>query len=183
MRELHRINIDASISKKWLTFDESWLDKFNRLTVIILFGQFIIVPVMLITNEKFTSVNDKFILHWVLPTSILVGVYGIFRGLTEKRLITISTSLDRQTVKKIILKFAEENQFEVYRKSSDCIILNSPSFADVNTAHKKTRVFFFNDGLLLFTVIRDNFRIDLPVFFTHFFVKHDLTKRLKTAST
>lgn len=183
MRELRKINIDASVSKKWLTFDEGWTDKFNRLTVLILFGQFIFIPVMLITHEKFTNPNDEFILHWILPTSTLIGVYGIFRGLTDKRLIEINTSHDRQTIKKIILEYAEKNQLEIYRKSNDLIILNSPSYIDINTSHKKTRIFFFNDGLLLFTVIRDNFKVDLPVFFTHFFIKHDLTKLLTKAST
>ena len=183
MRELQKINIVTSVSKKWLTFDEGWSDKFNRLTVLILFGQFIFLPIMLIANEKFTSPNDYFILHWVLPTSILIGLYGIFRGLTEKRLIKITTSQDRQTIKKTILEYAEKNQLEVYRKSNDCIILNSPSYMDINTSYKKTRIFFFNDSLLLFTVIRDNFKVDLPIFFTHFFVKRDLTKMLTKACT
>jgi hypothetical protein len=183
VRELQKINIDASISKKWLTCDEGWSDKFNRLAVLILFGQFIFLPVMLITHEKFTGPNDKIILHWVLPTSILIGLYGIFRGVTEKRLIKISTSLDRQTIKKTILDFAEKNHFEVYRKSNDCIILNSPSNMSINTSHKKTRIFFCNDGLLLFAVIRDNFKVNLPIFFTHYFVKHSLTKLLKKASS
>ena len=155
------------------------MDKFNRLTVLVLFGQFIVMPLLLITNEKFTSLNDKFILHYILPCAILIGLYGVFRGLTEKRLIKIRTSQDRQKIKKVILEYAKKNQLEIYRKSNDCIILNSPSYLDQDTGHKKTRIFFFTDGLLLFTVIRDNFRVDIPVFFTHFYVKHDLTKLLK----
>jgi len=183
MRELRKINVGASVSKKWLTFDEGWSYKFNRLAVLVFFGQFIFLPIMLIAQETFTGPNDEFILHWVIPTSILIGLYGIFRGLTEKRLIKINTTKDRQTIKKTILEYAEIHQLEVYRKSNDCIILNSPIYLDLNTAHKKTRIFFFNDNLLLFTVIRDNFRIDLPVFFTHFFVKRDLTKMLTKTST
>ena len=183
MRELRKINIDISISKKWLTFDESWADKFNRLIVLMLFGQFIFAPLMLIAAESFTSSNDKFILYWVLPSSILVGLFGIFRCLTEKRLIKIDTLQDRQSIKKTILEYAEKNQLEIYRKSNDCIILNSPNSLDIHTPHKRTQIFLFKDGLLLFTVIRDNFRVNLPIFFTHFFVKYDLAKLLKKAST
>jgi len=181
MRELRKINIEDSVSKKWLTFDEGCLGKLNRLAVLVLFGQFIFLPVLMILNEKFISSNDEFILHWVLPISILIGLYGIFRSLTEKQLIKINTSQDRQTIKKAILEYAEKNQLEIYRKSNDCIILNSLSYMYINTSHRKTRIFFFNDGLLLFTVIRDNFKVSIPVFFTHLFLKHDLKKFLKHA--
>lgn len=182
MRELIKLNPEDSISKRRLIFDEGWLDKFNRLAVYVVFSPFIFLPVVMFMKEKFVSPNDEFILHWVLPTSFLFGLYIFYRNATEKRLIKVSTDLDRQTIKKIILEYAVKNQHEIYRKSDNCIILNE-AYSDWTSAHKKTRIFFFKDNLLLFTVIRDGFKLNLPTLFTHIFLKRDLTKLVKTASS
>jgi hypothetical protein len=182
MREIKKLNPTESISKRRLIFDEGWDDKFNRLTVYLVFSPLIFLPISMFFNEKFTNTNETFILHWVFPISIIFGLYMFYRTATEKHLIKIDTQLDRQTIRKLLLDYAEKNNFEVYRKSNDCLIFNE-SFDTWSSAYKKTRIFFVQDNIVLFTVIRDNFRLNLPTLFTHLFLKRDLTKLLKKAGT
>jgi hypothetical protein len=175
MREIKKLNTEQSISKRRLVFDEGWLDKFNRLAVYIVFSPFIFLPVIMSFKENFVSPNDRFILSYVFPVSIAFGLYIFYRNATEKRLIKIKTSMDRQTIRKMLLGYADKNQLEIYRKSNDCLIFNE-SFDSWTLAYKKTRIFFVQDNLVLFTVIRDNFNLNMPTLFTHLFLKHDLTK-------
>lgn len=180
MRALRKLNVQESIRKKRLVFDEHWTDKFNMVAVIFVFGQLVFYPVLIIAFEKPQNINDRFFIYGVFPIAIFAGCFGIYRGLTEKRLIKIETSHDQQTIKQAILCYAEKNQLEVYRNSGNCIIINSPTTIMMESDHKKSRIFLFADGVLLFTVIRDDFKINLPVFFTHLFVKRDLAKLLRT---
>lgn len=148
--------------------------------VILIFGCLVCYPLMFIPLADFSSPNDQFFLYVIFPVVMLIGCYGFFRGITEKRLIKIDTSLDRESVKRIILRFAEDKQLEIHRNSAGCIILNSPSSIYNVTDYKKSRIFLYNDGVLLFTVIKDGYKINYPVFFTHLFVKRDLEKLLGT---
>ena len=182
MRELKQLNPSESISKRRLIFDEGWNDKFNRLTVYVVFSPLIFLPIATLFKEKFVSTNDIFILYFVFPVSIAFGLYIFYRNATEKRLAKIETDLDRQAIRKLIIEYADKNQFEIYLKSNDCIIINE-SLESLSSAYKKSRIFFVQDNVVLFTIIRDNFKINIPTLFTHLFLKYDLTKLLKKAST
>ncbi len=182
MRELKQLNPTESISKRRLIFEEGWYDKFNRLTVYVVFSPFIFLPIATLFKEKFVSTNDIFILYFVFPVSIAFGLYIFYRNATEKRLAKIETDLDRQAIRKLLIEYAEKNQFEIYRKSIDYIIINE-SFDSLSSAYKKTRIFFVQDNVVLFTIIRDYFKLNIPTLFTHLFLKYDLAKLLKKAST
>lgn len=182
MRELRNINTDESISKRRLIFDESWLDKFNRLTIYIVFSPLIFFPTIMFFNEKFTNPNDVAFFYLLAPPSVIFGLYIFYRNATEKNLRTIETHLDRQSIRKILLENAKKNQYEIYRKSNDCLIFNE-AYSDSNSAYKKTRIFFFQDNHVLYTVIRDGFRLNLPILFSQLFLKYELTKMLTKANT
>jgi hypothetical protein len=182
MRTLRKLNPEESISKRRLIFDEDWLDKFNRLTVYIVFFPFIFLPIVMLLNEKFVGPNDEFILHWVLPASFILGVYTWYRNATEKRLIKVDAQFDSQTIRKLLLEYAKKNQYEIYRKSNGYIILND-TYSYWSSKYKKTGIFFSQDNLLLFTVIRDGFRLNLPTLFTHLFLKRDLIIMMQKTNT
>jgi hypothetical protein len=183
MREIRKINVSESIKKRQLIFDESWMDKFNTLAVLILFGQLIYLPLIVVNYDNLANTEETPTIYWTFPILILIGLYVIIRGLTEKRLIKVTTMHDKQTIRTALLDYADRNKFEVYRDSANCIILNSPNYMDLSSSTCKTRIFLFKDGLLLFTVIRDNFKINLPVLFTHLFIKRDIIRSLDKAST
>ena len=182
MRQINKIDIDKSISKEKLVFDENWSDKFNRLAVHLTSSLLIYLPINSMLNDHFQNTNEYFILYVLYPISILIGTYIIYRNATEKQLIKISVSLDRKEIRNILIKLSEKRQYEIYRKSNDCLIFNQ-SIGDSNTNYKKTIIFIIKDNTLLFTVLRDNVKLNIPTMFTHLFLKRDLSKLLSSSQS
>lgn len=182
MREIKKLYPDESISQRRLIFEEGLLDKFNRLAVYVIFFPFIFFPVFMFFNEKFVSPNDKFFLYCVFPVSILLGLYAFYRNATEKRLIKVDTHLGREEARQLLLEYAKKQGFEIYRKSNDCLVFNE-AYSDFSSTFKKTIIFFVQDNVVLFAVIRDGFKLNIPTFFTHLILKHDMTKLLIKAGT
>lgn len=179
MLKRKEINIQASINKKWLTYEKGWLHKLGRFTTLFLLVSFVFCPVIMMATLQFTNANELFFLYLVFPVSILIGVYSIFRWLTEKRLIKIETSHSREAITDAILTLAKENELEIYANSGGYIILNSSNPMDFKEDNKKSRIFFISDGMLLFTVMRFGYGGNFPVLFTHLFIKRDISKLLR----
>lgn len=181
MRRITKIDIDESVSRHKLIFQEEWLDKFDRFVVYISFGGFIIYPALTIFEADFSNPNDKFISLTLLPLSILFGLYVVYRKATEKLLFVLKTPFDRQKNKQILLYYADNQQLEVYRKSNDCIILNE-SIGDFNQSYKKSMVFILKGNQILFTILKDQYKLNLPTLTSHLFLKHDLEKLFNNES-
>lgn len=181
MRRITKIDIDESIAQNKLIFQEEWLDKFDRFVVYIFFGGLIIYPALTIFETDFNNPNDKFISLTLLPLCILFGLYVVYRKVTEKLLFTLTTPFDRQTNRKILLNFADKQQLEVYRKSNDCLILNE-SLGDFNRSYKKSMVFILKDNQILFTILKDQYKLNVPTLTSHLFLKRDLKKIFNYAS-
>lgn len=182
MRRITKIDIDESVLRHKLIFQEEWLDKFDRFVVYIFFSGLIIYPALTIFEADFNNPNDKFISLTLLPLCILFGLYVVYRKATEKLLFTLTTPFDRQKNKQILLDFAEKQQLEVYRKSNDCIILNE-SLGDFNPSYKKSMVFILKDNEVLFTILKDQFKLNLPTLTSHLFLKQDLKKLFNNVLT
>lgn len=182
MRHITKIDIDESVSRNKLIFQEEWLDKFDRFVVYIFFSGFIIYPALTIFEADFNNPNDKFISLTILPLCILFGLYVVYRKATEKLLSTLPTPYDRKKNKQILLTYADKQQLEVYRKSNDCLILNE-SLGDFNTSYKKSMVFILKDNQVLFTILKDQYKLNVPTLTSHLFLKHDLKKLFNNVST
>jgi hypothetical protein len=182
MRRITKIDINESVSRHKLIFQEEWLDKFDRFVVYIFFSGLIIYPALTIFEADFNNPNDKFISLTILPLCILFGLYVVYRKATEKLLFTLTTPFDRQKNKQILLTYADKQQLEVYRKSNDCLILNE-SLGDFNPSYKKSMVFILKDNEVLFTILKDQYKLNLPTLTSHLFLKHDLKKLFKNVLT
>ncbi len=182
MRHITKIDIDESVSRNKLIFQEEWLDKFDRFVVYIFFSGFIIYPALTIFEADFNNPNDKFISLTILPLCILFGLYVVYRKATEKLLSTLPTPYDRKKNKQILLTYADKQQLEVYRKSNDFLILNE-SLGDFNTSYKKSMVFILKDNQVLFTILKDQYKLNVPTLTSHLFLKHDLKKLFNNVST
>ena len=182
MRRIIKINIDESVSRHELIFEEEWLDKFDRLVVYIFFSGLIIYPALTMFEADFNNPNDKFISLTILSLCMLFGLYVVYRKATEKLLFALTTPFDRQKNRKILLDFADKQQLEVYRKSNDCLILNE-SIGDFNPSYKKSMIFILKDNLVLFTILKDQYKLNVPTLTSHIFLKYDLKKIFKKVST
>lgn len=181
MRLLKNLNIKECFTKRRLVFDESLYDKFETLAVYFYFLPFIILPIQSIFKDKFVNSNETFLLYSIYPISIFIGLYIIYRKATEKYLMKIEANLGRAALIKLINEYANYNQLEVFRKTNECIIINE-FYSNRNHRNYKIYIFFSKDNLILFTILRNSIKINLPVLFTHFFLKHDLKKMIKNAS-
>ena len=182
MRRITKIDIDGSVLRHKLIFQEEWLDKFDRFVVYIFFSGLVIYPTLTIFEADFNNPNDKFISLTILPLCMLFGLYVIYRKATEKHLFTVTTPFDRQKNKQILLSYADKQQLEIYRKSNDCVILNE-SIGDFNPSYKKSMVFILKDNQVLFTILKDQYKLNLPTLTSHLFLRHDLKKLFNNAST
>lgn len=175
MRRIAKLNIDQSVSRQKLVFEEEWLDKFDRIVVYLFFSGLIIYPTILITSLDIRTNNDKFIAFAILPLPILFGLYVIYRKATEKQLFQIKTPFNRQKNKQILLDFADKQQYEIYKKSNEYLIFNE-SFDDFNSSYKKSMVFIIKDNMVYYTILKDQFKLNLPTLTSHLFLKNDLKK-------
>ncbi len=178
MKRISKINIDQSVSRQKLVFEEEWLDKFDRIIVYLFFSGLVVYPILTIMVADFNNKNDKFFSLAILPLVILFGLYVIYRKATEKLLFKINTPFNRQKNRQILLDYADKQQFEIYRKSNDCLIFNE-SIGDFNPRYKKSMVFIVKDNVIFFTILKEQFKLNLPTLTSHLFLKSDLKKLVR----
>jgi hypothetical protein len=177
------IDIKKSIERGRLTkiYKDSWVTKFDKIAFFILFFALITYPLILIFEvADFSNPNDS-AFSYILIIVILFALYGIYRKIIENRLIRIKTSLSDQQIQKEIISYLHDRKIENYKKGKNCIIATDYSSLSINKLHGKTINFLWADNLLLFNITKENPKVNLPVFFSHLFLKADLQKRLKRA--
>jgi len=109
--------------------------------------------------------------------SILFGLYVIYRKATEKHLFKVNSAFDKQKNKQLLLNYAAKYGWQVYKNSNDCLIFNEQT-SYFNSRYKKSMIFIVKDNLVLFTILKDNYRLNIPSLTSHLFLKHDLKKLL-----
>jgi hypothetical protein len=77
------------------------------------------------------------------------------------------------------IDIADKHKLEIYRKSNDCLIFNK-SLDNFNN-YKKSMVFILKDNQVLFTILKDQYKLNLPTLTSHLFLKHDLKKLFNNA--
>ena len=178
MRRIAKINIDQSVSLQKLVFEEEWLDKFDRIVIYLFFSGLVVYPILSIMGADFNNNNDKLFSLVIFPLVILFGLYVIYRKATEKILFKINTPFDWQKNRLILLEYAVKQQFEIYRKSNNCLIFNE-SISDFNPRYKKSMIFIVKDNVIFFTILKEQFKLNLPTLTSHLYLKSDLKKLLR----
>jgi len=182
LRTIKEIDIDKSINKQKLVFKVGWYDILDSVITYFFFSMFSVAPLLMYFDpHRSKDPNDNFFYLYILPIWVLLGLYTIYRKATEKHLIKINTSYNRQQNRQILLDFAGKQGFEIYRKSNNCLIFNEPT--GFNSNYKKSTIFILEDGLVMFTILKDGFRLNLPTLTGHLFLRHDLKKLFKETTT
>jgi len=174
MRRIVKVDIPKSINKGWLIFQEDLFDKFEQFFRYFFFSIIVIIPCGVIFIGKFNNA-DKLFSSIFFPPIILVGVYLIYRTATEKKLIKLVTPYDKKITKQKLLDFAQKKEFEIYRNSNDYLIFNELT-NNFSTLYKKSMILIIKDHLILFTILQDNYKLNIPTLVSHLFLKHDLKK-------
>jgi len=171
MRNIENININESLNKQKLVFKEDWFDKFDRFSLYFIFSLVIGVFSFVIFNLK---IENTLVTDIIFPLVILFCIYVIYRKASELSLTKVESLMDSKMNLKLLIDYAEQKQYDIYSKSYDLLILNESS--DFNSNQKKTMIFILKDNFVLFTIIQDKSKVNVPILISHIFLKFELKK-------
>ena len=183
MANLSYIDTDKSIATGRLCFNRSKFDKFEQVTDTIVWSvlclAIVFYPTLAYFHVDINSSNDRAVAFVLFPLIILFGLFGLYRKLTENKLISIDTSLPRNKNKNFMLEFLKQKGYEVFTESKDIIIVNVEESLSFNNLWTKTITFITDDRKIYFTMVKNYPKINPPVFFSHWSLKADLKKYFK----
>lgn len=111
----------------------------------------------------------------------LFSIYLIYRKATEKKLIKISGLNNQEQNRELVNEYCIKEKFEKYRDAKDIIIYNEDADLSINPDYKTSYIFLLKDNIVLFTIIKERFKVNLPVLTKHLSVKRDLRKILNSS--
>lgn len=186
MANFSYIDTEKSIAAGRLSLNLSRHDKVLELTDTIVWSTICIAimfyPTLAYFYININSTNDRIVAFVLFPFIILFGLYGFYRKITEKKLISIDTSLPRHRNKQYLLEFLKFNGYEVSSESKDVMIVNFQESLSFNNLWTKTITFIIDDRKIYFTVVKNYLKINPPVFFSHWSLKAELNKYFKDKS-
>lgn len=177
MRELKQLNIEESITQEKLIFKESWLDKFDTIIIYLFFGWASVIP-FIIYFDPHRNQNETGIFYYVPFLLTLLGIWVIYRKATEKKLIKVSSKFYEDENRELIKVYFNKEKFEKNRDSKRLIIFNEDADFNINPNYKTSYIFLFDKNYVLFTVIKERFKLNLPTLIKHLILKRDLKKLL-----
>lgn len=178
MRNLKNLDIEKSMQTKKLIFEENWLDKFDIFITYLVFSSLTFYSFLIIKNINPDSPNDT-VGYFINPLIIIFSSYAIFCKFSEKKLKEIKFKIHREEAKQRILEYGEQTNYRISKISNDLIFLNR-SINDYGPGNQeRTICIFFKDNEILYTLIKDAFRLNFPVLFSQHFVRADFKKILK----
>lgn len=178
MRNLKNLDIEKSIQIKKLVIEENWLDKFDIFVNYLTFSVLIFSSFLVIKDINPNSPNDT-VGYFIIPLIIVFSSYAIFCKFSEKKLKVINFKIHREEAKQRILEYGKQNNYRVSKISNDLIVLNRSTNDYGLGNQERTICIFFTDDEILYTLIRDGFRLNFPVLFSQHFVRADFKKILK----
>ncbi|MHA3047696.1 hypothetical protein JSO59_010125 [Riemerella anatipestifer] len=178
MRQIKDLKIKESIEKQKLIFKESWLDVADRITIFFFFSWGAILPFLIFFDPYKNSTEGGF--EYYLPfLATFFCIYVIYRKATEKKLSEIETKNSQEENRKIITEYFEKNNFERYRNASNILIYNEENDFAINPRYQTSRIILLDKNKVYSTVLKENFRLNIPVLTKHIFLSKDLKKILK----
>ncbi|KPH10880.1 hypothetical protein [Chryseobacterium sp. ERMR1:04] len=177
MRILKNLEIEESISSKKLMFEESWWEKFDTFTNYFMFLALIVPSILALGSVKSSANSD---LEYLLCGSgLFFGLYGFYCKFTEKDLKEIKFNIHKEDAKQRILEYGNKNNYRVSKISNNLIFLNEPTSGYTLGNYEKTIMIFFKNESILYTLIKESARLNVPVLFSQHIIRIDLKKILK----
>lgn len=176
MRQLKNLKITKSIESKKLIFEESWFDKFDTFTNYFVFLALLCSSVACF--KELDSSRDNGLEYFILSLVFCFSLYMVYCKFTEKHLKEIEFKIHREDAKSRILQYGKKYNYRVSKISNDLIFLNEPTNNFGLSNYEKTTIIFFKENSILFTLIKDNPRLNFPVLFSQHITRMDLKKLL-----
>jgi len=176
MRNLKNLNRKQSIESKKLIFEESWFDKIDTIVNFVFFGSGGVVPLLSYFDPNF---KGKGIEYFFLLSFSIFCLYSFYKKATEKKFHIIKSQFDEKTNQKIINEYCLENGFEKRKNSNGIIIFNSENTLNIYPNHVTSRIFILSNNEIYFTMLKENFKLNIPVLFSDYITLYQLRKKLK----
>ncbi len=160
-----------------MTYKESWLSKFDRLTFYPLFAALLTYPtILLIDIADYSKPNDR-TFSIILTIIIVFALYGLYRKIFERRLTILKTDQNKEKIKSLLTDYLEKKGFEV-KVSKNCIVGRQAESISFNNLYNKSITLIYADSYLGFIVTKEFPKVNPPVFMSHYFIRKDLEKLL-----
>lgn len=176
VRALKNLNITKSIELRKLVFKESWYDRFDTLTIY--FMCLAIISFAILCFAELKSFSENKFEYFILSCLIIFSLYTSYCKFTEKKLKRINFNIHKEEAKKRIMEYGKKYNYRISKVSSNLIFLNEPTNNFDLQENEQTTIVFFKDNEVLYTVIKEESRINFPVLFSQHFTKIELKKIL-----
>ncbi len=176
MRSLKNLDIEKSIQTRKLVSDESWFDKFDTYINYLMFLGLMAPAIFSLGNIK-SSANSDFE-YFLLICPLLFGLYGFYCKFTERHLKEIKFTIHKEEAKRRILEYGKKYDYRISKISNNLIFLNEPTDSFSFGNHETTTMVFFQDQSILFTLIKDASRLNVPVLISQHIIRRDFKKLL-----
>jgi len=173
MRSLKNLNVKKSIEQNKLVYSESWLDKFDKLTIYMFFSWGFINP-FLIYFDPYRDKSKTGIGFYLLFIFSFYCLYVIYRKATEKRLTKIVSKYNKEENKLLINQYCEKKGFKKRRNSGNIIIYNNLNYLAISQRFQTSRIFILDKNDIYLTMIKENQKMNIPVLFSQISLKRDL---------
>ncbi len=177
MRQIQNLNIQKSINKQKLIYKESWLDIFDKIIIYLFFLWGGILP-FLIFFDPYRDFSKTGFEYYLLFFWTIFCAYVIYRKATEKKLTKIRSNYTQEKNREFITEYFEQNNYERYKNASNILIYNEENDFSFNPNHQTSRIILLDNNDVYTTVIKDNFRLNIPVLYKHISLRKDLRKIL-----
>lgn len=177
MRQIKNLNIKESIQKQKLIYKESWLDIFDKLTTYIFFLWGAILP-FLVFFDPYRDLSKTGFEYYLLFMVTIFCLYVIYRKATEKKLTKLQSNYTQEKNREIITKYFEQNKYERYRNALDILIYNEENDFSFNPNYQTSRIILLDKNDVYSTVIKENFKLNIPILYKHIALRKDLKKLL-----
>ncbi|WP_415328479.1 hypothetical protein [Chryseobacterium sp. MMS23-Vi53] len=176
MRSLKNLDIEKSIETRKLICEEGWFDRLDTFTNYFMFLSFMLPAIFGLKDIK-PSANSDFEYFFYI-CSFLFGLYGLYCKFTEKNLKEIKFNIHKEEAKRRILEYGKKYNYRISKISNNCIFLNEPTDSFSFGNHETTTMIFFKDQSILYTLIKDASRLNVPVLISQHIIRNDLKRLL-----
>ena len=91
----------------------------------------------------------------------------------------IESQFDTEKNKEIINEYCQKMGFEKYSNSKNITIYNSVNTLSLNSNYKISRIFLLDNKKVYLTMIKENYKMNIPVLFSQIILKKEIEKLIK----
>lgn len=172
------IDYEMTLSKHRLVLKTRGLDIADSFVFFLAGCLFLVYIVLTFKEANLSNPNDKAIAYGLLPFAGLFAIIMLYKKATEKRLLTITTGLNKSDTRELIKKTFKAWGWKI--RTDRANYLQATTGFEFRWG-KQVTVLFDNEKLYL-NVMSDNPMVRMPVLFSDRLFRYDIKKMLEAST-